>query len=166
MVQVIDEKKEISECFTNTEQSSSNEALMKYRSTYLSPDRAKEMYSTLLRIMEKEKLFLDPELTLEALAEKMVINRNMLSQLINQHIGLNFNDFINTYRINEAKRILAESLKKREFLKMWRIYVEAGFNSQSTYYRVFRKLVGCTPLTYKSRLSKINRVSFSGIFSL
>jgi len=131
---------------------------------------AEDTYELLLHLMETRKLFLDPNLTLDYLAYKMSIHysestpdrladetkihRNTLSHLINHHRKSNFNDFINSYRVEEAKRILCESMRRRSFVKMWRIYTEAGFKSKSTFYRNFKRFIGCTPFEYKVRMER------------
>jgi len=106
----------------------------------------------LIETMEKDKPYLNPQLTLDTLAREIDIHRNTLSMLINRYCGSNYNDFINRYRIEEAKRIIDTSIKKRAFYKMWRIGAEAGFRSKSTFYRVFKRVVGCPPIKYKSRI--------------
>jgi YesN/AraC family two-component response regulator len=126
----------------------------KYQKARLSPAAAEDACELLSDLMEKKKIFLDPELTLETLAQKMSIHRNILSQLINGYCGTSFNDYINTYRVREATRILSDSINKKTFLKMWRINADAGFNSKSTFYRVFKRQTGCTPFEYKYQLEK------------
>lgn len=97
--------------------------------------------------MEVEKLFLNPRLNIERLAEHIKIPYRDVSALINQHFHANFNEYINVYRINEAKRLLSDS----QLLNMPinEIYVQAGFNSKSAFHRFFNRLVGISPTEFR-----------------
>jgi len=159
MLKAMDEKNKTLGAALTDDDFMSSEIPLNGGNAGLSSDVVKAVHERLLDLMETKKLFLDPELTLDYLAQKMCIHRNTLSLLINHYCGSNYNDFINNYRIKEAKRILDECMNKKMFLKMWRISVDAGFNSRSTYYRVFKRFVGCTPFEYKSRLGKMGSIA-------
>jgi AraC-like DNA-binding protein len=69
--------------------------------------------------------------------------------VINEHLKVNFYDFVNGYRVEEAKRLLEDgSHGKKNFLE---ILYEAGFNTKSAFNRAFKKHAGMTPSQYKSR---------------
>lgn len=108
-----------------------------------------EIYEQLIEWMEKEQLFKEPDLTLPNLAEKLKITRRSLSQLINQKTNTNFNRFINQYRIEAAKKILADS--KFDHLNMLGVAFEVGFNSKATFFSVFKQIEGASPGAYKKR---------------
>ncbi len=97
--------------------------------------------------MEVEKLFLNPRLNIERLAEHINVPYREVSALINQHFHTNFNEYINLYRINEAKRLLSDS----QFLNVPinEIYAQAGFNSKSAFHRFFSRLVGISPTEFR-----------------
>jgi AraC-like DNA-binding protein len=97
----------------------------------------------LLRHMEIERPYLAPELTLGELATQLRTNTSWLSRVINAGCGQNFNDFINEYRVQEAERRLRDPQFRHYTLLA--VALEAGFNSKSTFNRVFRKLRGVTP---------------------
>ncbi len=97
-------------------------------------------------LMEKSKPHLNAKLTLEDLAERMHVNLHTLSWLINEGHGKNFFDFVNEYRIEEFIRLSRqEKFRNYTFLAL---AMEAGFNSKTTFNRVFKKHTGKTPREY------------------
>ncbi|TGE15398.1 helix-turn-helix domain-containing protein [Hymenobacter elongatus] len=97
----------------------------------------------LLRHLETERPYLAPELTLGELAAQLRTNTSWLSRVINAGCGQNFNDFINEYRVREAEQRLRDP--KFRHYTLLAVALEAGFNSKSTFNRVFKKLRGITP---------------------
>ncbi|MCC2545294.1 AraC family transcriptional regulator [Hymenobacter sp. BT175] len=95
------------------------------------------------RHMETARPYLAPELTLGELATQLRTNTSALSRVINAGFGVNFNDFINGYRVREAERKLSDPLFAHYTLLA--VALESGFNSKSTFNRVFKKLRGITP---------------------
>jgi len=89
------------------------------------------------------QIYMDPDITLDKLAETLKILPRDLSSLINRHFGVNFYEFINRYRIEEAKRML--SSEKYRATTITDIYLKVGFNSKSVFYTFFKKLEGMTP---------------------
>tara|TARA_B100000902_G_C27263495_1_gene892167 strand:+ start:422 stop:1612 length:1191 start_codon:yes stop_codon:yes gene_type:complete len=89
------------------------------------------------------QIYMDPDITLDKLAETLKILPRDLSSLINRHFGVNFYEFINRYRIEEAKRMLAS--EKYKATTITDIYLKVGFNSKSVFYTFFKKLEGMTP---------------------
>ncbi|WP_035568052.1 helix-turn-helix domain-containing protein [Hymenobacter sp. IS2118] len=104
----------------------------------LQPWRAK-----LLRLMDEEQPWLEPELTLAELALRLRTNTSLLSHVINTGCGQNFNDFVNRYRVAEAERKLQNP--RLLHYSLVGIALECGFNSKSTFNRVFKKITGRTP---------------------
>ncbi|GGG41469.1 helix-turn-helix domain-containing protein [Hymenobacter glacieicola] len=97
----------------------------------------------LLRHMETQRPYLASELTLGELAAQLRTNTSWLSRVINTGCGQNFNDFINEFRVREAERRLLDPHYRHYTLLA--VALEAGFNSKSTFNRVFKKLRGLTP---------------------
>lgn len=89
------------------------------------------------------QIYMDPDITLDKLAESLKILPRDLSSLINRHFGVNFYEFINRYRIEEAKRMLTS--EKYRATTITDIYLKVGFNSKSVFYTFFKKLEGITP---------------------
>ena len=102
----------------------------------------------LLQLMDEEKPFLNPDLDLIELSEKMGISRHQLSALINQYQKMNFYEFINHFRVNEAIDLMTNP--KNKTLKNYEIAFEAGFNSKATFYRIFKQVTGQTPSDFRS----------------
>jgi AraC-like DNA-binding protein len=122
------------------------EANEKYVGSGLNEGEIGNYYSQLLSILENEKLYLNPELVLQDLADRMHTSSKILSQVINQRSGLNFFDFINSYRCEEVKSIMADADPKVTILE---IMYQAGFNSKSSFNKEFKKLNGVTPTEYR-----------------
>lgn len=97
----------------------------------------------LLALMEAERPWLAPELTLGELAQHLQAHPALLSKVINQGCGQNFNDFVNHYRVQEARRKLADP--RYAHYSLVGVALESGFNSKSTFNRVFKKLTGQAP---------------------
>lgn len=100
----------------------------------------------LKQLMEEDKAYLIPNLSLRDLAEKMGTSDKNLSMMINKHLKVSFYDLVNAYRIKEAKaRLLSDDLEKYTVTGIGKM---CGFSSKSSFYRVFKKETGITPLNY------------------
>lgn len=106
----------------------------------------------LRKAMESGLFYQDAELSLRSLAETLNLHPNELSRIINTAFGKSFNDFINEYRIREVIRKMQNPVYDR--ITLIGIAMDAGFNSKSTFNRVFREMTGKSPAEYKSRLEK------------
>ena len=93
--------------------------------------------------MENEKLYLDNNLSLKQLSEKLDIHPNYLSQIINERLNKNFYDFVNEYRVNEFKKITL--LPKNKNFTLLSLAYDCGFNSKSSFNNVFKKFTKQTP---------------------
>jgi AraC-like DNA-binding protein len=123
----------------------------KYSSSLLSPEQSFRIAEKLKEFMEKEKPYLEPEITLQELATKVDIQPRYVSQVINERFNKNFFEFINDYRVEEAKTQLAkESGIEKTVLE---ILYECGFNSKSVFNTFFKKSTGLTPSQYRKRCS-------------
>ena len=112
----------------------------------LPPDAMAQRRPQLATFMDNEKPWLDPELTLSVLAEQVQLNVSQLSYLVNNGFGQNFNDFVNSYRVEEVKRKLGRA--EYQHLSLLGIAFESGFNSKATFNRAFKKLTGQAPSQY------------------
>ncbi|MGI4736529.1 MAG: helix-turn-helix domain-containing protein [Janthinobacterium lividum] len=97
----------------------------------------------LLALMAEEQPWLEPELTLTEVAKRLRITPGLLSKVINTGCGQNFNDFVNAYRVREAQRLLVDP--RFAHYSLVGVALESGFNSRSTFNRVFKKVVGQAP---------------------
>jgi AraC-like DNA-binding protein len=124
----------------------------KYEKSTLTPERAERYLKRLLSHMETEKPYVDGELTLPKLAERLSIPAQHLSQTINERLQQNFFDFVNTYRVEEAKRRLLDPAKRH--YSVLAIAEEVGFNSKSAFNAVFKKHVQMTPSEFRKAKMK------------
>ncbi len=97
--------------------------------------------------MKTDKPYLMHQLTLDQLSDKLGIQSRQLSETINRHFKTNFCEFVNAYRIEEAKSILSNPNKAH--MTMIDVSEVCGFNSKATYNTFFKKLVKLTPTQYK-----------------
>lgn len=119
----------------------------KYKGSTINDQFAAECIKKLTRLMESEKLYSEPDISLNLLAEKINVTSHVLSQLLNEKLNRNFSDFINSYRIEEAKKIL-ESPDAAQ-LKINTVAFDVGFNTQVAFYNAFKKYTGMTPAQYR-----------------
>lgn len=97
----------------------------------------------LTKLMDTEKLYLDNELGLPQLAAEMGLSLHDLSYVLNEGLGKNFFQFINTYRVDEAKQLILSP--KHKHLNILGIAYSAGFNSKTTFNTSFKKETGLSP---------------------
>lgn len=119
----------------------------RYEKSGLTREKADEAYRRLESVMRDEKAFLDPELDLKILSEKINLSTHQLSQLLNQYAGETFFDYVNHYRVNYFIRLLHQ--KDLAHLSLLGLAYESGFNSKSTFNSVFKKFTGKTPSEFK-----------------
>lgn len=119
----------------------------KYKGSSLNPIFAEECITRLKYLMEIEKVYCDADISLQSLAEKMSIAPHLLSQLLNEKMDRNFADFINQYRIEEAKNIL--KTPRGAGRKISTVAIEVGFNTMAAFYNAFKKHTNMTPTQYK-----------------
>lgn len=124
----------------------------KYKTTSISEEQVSTLYEKVSQLIVEEKLFLNPELTLKSLSQRLNVSTQILSMVINQKSETNFNSFINQYRIEEA--IERFKNEKNNNLTIAAIAFETGFNSLSSFNSAFKKQVGETPKNYRAALTK------------
>lgn len=121
--------------------------LKKYEKSNLTPERAEAYLRKLLHVMKTERPYVDGGLTLQKLADRLSIPVNHLSQIINERLGQNYFDFINSYRVKEAQGLLTDAAKKH--YTVIAIAEEVGFSSKSAFNAVFKKHVNMTPSQFR-----------------
>lgn len=126
-------------------------SVRKYEKSTLTPERSERHLEKVLNFMEKEKPFTDGDLTIQKLAEKLSIPAHHLSQTINERLGQTFSDFINSYRVEEAKRKLLDPALRH--LSVLGIAEEVGFNSKSSFNSVFKKYTDMTPSEFRNAIN-------------
>jgi AraC-like DNA-binding protein len=119
------------------------------KSTRLEKNQVEILSEELNRLMTEEKIFLNNELSLPTLADKLKISIHDASYLINEVTGNNFYNYINSKRVEEAKRLLLSD--KLEELNMLGIAFASGFNSKTTFNTAFKKWTGLSPTQYQKQ---------------
>lgn len=120
----------------------------------MNPQFAKVCIKKLYQLMEVEKVYRDEKISIQSLAKQLSIPPYQLSQLLNEELNQSFPDFINSYRIEEAKEILTGPGGEEK--KNVTVAFDVGFNSVAAFYRAFKKFTGMTPQQYKKENQMIN----------
>ena len=107
----------------------------------------KDCMGRLSTLMSDEHCYLEPNLTLPQLAERLDCSVNHLSQVINAGFGMSFYDYINGYRVRRAEQLLGAA--DAESQAILDVALAVGFNSSSTFYSAFKKVTGVTPAQYR-----------------
>jgi AraC-like DNA-binding protein len=118
----------------------------KYERSFLKGIDTGKIQARLFNLMEEDKVYRDSELTLQSLAESLLLTPHQLSQFLNEQLRTNFTGFVNKYRIEEAKSLL----RKRTDHTILTICFFVGFNSKSAFNTVFKKFTGRTPSEYRN----------------
>ncbi len=119
----------------------------KYLSSNLNDNEKNDYLKYLESYMQKEKPYLDPEISIQKLSDQLSIPVRSLSQIINEYFNKNFREFINMYRIEECKKQLAGLNGSKTNIS--EIFYSLGFNSKSTFNTTFKKYTGQTPTQFK-----------------
>lgn len=107
-----------------------------------------EIISELKEIMKKEKLYLNPELHITDVAIKLKMHTHQLSKLLNIKLEKNFFEFINEYRVEEFKKLVANP--KNKHISILGLALDSGFNSKASFNRIFKNSTGLTPSEFKA----------------
>lgn len=116
---------------------------VKYHSSSLRGAEEIDLFLKLKDYIENDRPYLDPNLTLKQTADHLHTNTKYLSQVVNRLSHHNFQYFINTFRVNEAKRQL--QCGKYNHLTLYGIALQCGFKNKSTFYKVFKEVAHMTP---------------------
>jgi len=115
----------------------------------------KALFAELREIFEQQKLYLDPEVNLASVIKILGTNKKYLYEAISKSGDDNFRNFINRYRVDEAKRIIEQKIRMKEESNLSEIYASAGFNSAVSFYRAFKLVTGLAPKEYASEVRRI-----------
>lgn len=111
-------------------------------------EKLKELFEKIEHLMNSKALYRDANLTLKSLSKLLVTNVTYVSKAINNHSNSNFNSYVNHYRVNAAQNLLNDDQNE---LSMKDIGEYCGFNSYSTFNRIFKQETGLTPSQYKEQ---------------
>jgi len=113
----------------------------------MNPLFAGQCIKKLSYLMEVEKLYREESISLQSLADKLAITPHQLSQLLNEKLNSTFPDYINNYRIEEARELLVDPAWADR--KVISIAFEVGYNTKAAFYNVFKKCTGMAPIEYR-----------------
>jgi AraC-like DNA-binding protein len=116
------------------------------RKLELTPSAAGELQEQLAALLRDKKIHTRNDLSLADLAALLSISTHIASELLNQHLGKSFYEFLNAHRAAEAAMLLADETQN---LSMTDVAYEAGFNNPNTFYREFKRHHGMTPTQYR-----------------
>ena len=119
----------------------------KYEKSTLSDSAAERHLQRLLELMDAKRPHLRCDLTIRDLAEASNIPSYHLSQLLNENLNQKFYDFVNRYRVEEAKRALLDTAN--DHLTILAVALNAGFSSKSAFNATFKKTTGVTPSEFR-----------------
>jgi AraC-like DNA-binding protein len=126
----------------------------KYTRSGLQDHSAEYYLAKLSRLMANERLYLDPDLSLKSLAERINLSPHHLSQILNEKLKKTFYDYVNENRIEHAKHALSHNPER----SITEIAFESGYNSKNSFYNSFKRHTGTIPSEYRRR----QRVSAEG----
>jgi AraC-like DNA-binding protein len=127
----------------------------KYKKSNLTEDRANEYLQRITALLEAERLYLKPDLSIQEISNKLEVPKHYLTESLNTYMGKNFYTLINEYRIGEFKELAAE--EKNKHLTLLALAYDAGFNSKSAFNLVFKKQTGETPSQFLRTL-RLNQI--------
>jgi AraC-like DNA-binding protein len=126
----------------------------KYQKSGLRQEDVADLVNKIRKYMVIKKPFLDRELSIYDLSDQLRISRHTLSEVINEHMGMNFYNLVNEYRVKEVKERM-KSDKYRQ-LTILAIAYDSGFNSKSSFNTIFKEKTGQTPSEYLAAFNAKN----------
>ena len=126
----------------------------KYAASSLTNEKKNSLFQRLEKLMQEDAVYKENFLTKERVADLLGTNRTYLSQVINEQTQQNFTQYINNYRINEAIRLLSDP---ETDLPLKAVAAEVGFNSMSTFYKIFQNTVGVPPKQYRNKVMSMHK---------
>lgn len=124
-------------------------AIEKYKDSILTKAESEKLATDLADIMQNKKPYLEESISSKTLSIELKTHPKILSQVINENFNKNFFDYINSYRIDDAKKLLAD-MKYKDY-KIYEIMYQVGFNSRSSFNTSFKKNTGITAKQYRER---------------
>ena len=118
---------------------------IKYQRVHIDEEECHDIVERLRRYIEKDKVYLNPDLKMSDLADYLHLSPSKLSQVFSLYLKENWYDFINAYRLNEFKRLVAEGACKQ--YPLLALSAKCGFK-KSSFFTTFRKVEGMTPTEY------------------
>ena len=134
--------------FTKIQSKGETEPDEKYKNSLLTTSQKEDIKKRIILYFDKQKPYLNPDLSMDILSENISIPKYHITEVLNTELGNNFFGFVNKYRVEAVKEML-DNPKNPYSIEA--IGYECGFNSKSSFFTVFKKLTGMTPLKYKNQ---------------
>lgn len=115
-----------------------------------SDTKSEYLFNKLIATIEQDQLYLNPDLDQKTLIRILGTNKKYLYEAIKYHGESNFRGIINRLRVNRAKKIIADQLSNGQTVAINTLYLESGFNANSTFYRIFKTYTGLSPVEYSA----------------
>jgi YesN/AraC family two-component response regulator len=131
-----------------------NKSKDKIKMVETSDEKNNRLYDTILNYFETNKPYINPDFDIAQLAIALNSNTSYISKAIKMNGDLNFNAFVNTYRMNKIKEMIQEHNSK---FTLEYIYASSGFKNQSTFNKVFKSIEGITPSEYYKKYTDSNK---------
>ena len=125
------------------------EGVQEKTSSGVNSENVATLVDEIVRLLEEQQIFKSPELDLKRLSERLKTPAYLVTRAINEGLGVNFNDLINRYRVEEVKSLLKADHCKR--FTLLAVAFDAGFSSKTTFNTVFKKMTGLTPSSYRDQ---------------
>jgi len=127
----------------------------KYEKSTLTEEKSREYLKKITVYMQTEKPYLENDITLPGLGRMLSISTHHLSRIINENLNKNFFEFINEYRVEEAKTLITKPDNRQ--INLASLGLESGFNSISAFNAAFKKHTGITPSQFRASLQIENK---------
>lgn len=120
--------------------------------------KAGEAFEKIEVLFKSAKPYLDPELSVKKVVELTDIPEHIISRAINHKADMHFFDYVNQYRVEEAKQLLTDETAVKQFT-IEALAMQCGFNNKTSFNKAFKKFTGETPSAYRDRLAQMRNIS-------
>jgi AraC-like DNA-binding protein len=127
------------------------EKQQKYKRSLIQGLSKEKIITRLQELMEEEKIYRQFELKLDTVAAMLLITPHQLSEFINDCVGVNFSNYVNNYRVEEAKELLVSDPDRSTLA----IGLEVGFGSKPSFNTIFKQKTGLTPSEFRKKGLKL-----------
>ena len=124
--------------------------IIHYKNSTLSTETKAKIKQKIITFFEKEKAYLNPDLSMDVLSESLKIPKYQLTEVLNIEIGKSFFQFVNFYRVEAVKKMLTDPTNK---YSIEAIGYDCGFSSKSSFYTVFKSMTAETPVAFRNSIS-------------
>ena len=145
---VIIAKKESSN--VNIDKAVLKQSIEGFQDNQLNEEQYEELIKGINYLMEEKKFFKNKQFTIRDFAKELNTNRNYVSQIINEYFQTNFNNFVNEYRVKEARKLLISQENNQYTIEA--IGNMVGFHSKATFNNSFKKFTGVTPSFFRKNI--------------